>query len=470
MPFSPNDSGRGSRQTSKPASWFTAPAIERIARCVTSDLSNVEGTDSSIVDEYLQSPPLGQYSDLRIDDFIDERSSSVLEHIRFYIFAGLIELATATGYIDLNCWPSLTSFRKALEHFLASLASEKSPPDLTLMKDLMARLNQGQLRIPTLDKTVFCAFESYLHLTSVVQMDLSFHDFVWETSSDNPQWPNVDLSFLLSPRLFSEALGNGTVAGIPAPGVRNGLIALDYFRWITEILDRVSYNSDISNKIIRHASWSHRLLQVRKRFAVWTRRMGEWVEPVGGSGQLSDETEEMWPALRPLESELKLLNLDTDRDVPISFDLGQPYLRLEEEIIAEADQLISEGRNGAARQVLRAEISNIDGFLREEQWAVPEPEPDIPFGETPEATVEDTDPIEILTSRLLRLCTKLAELGDVDGAAVFLVRHDYAAMFGPGHRDTKRAHAILAQSREAGLSDTATVAGNSAEATVAQRE
>lgn len=298
-------------------------------------------------------------------------------------------------------------------------------------------------------------------------MDPSFHDFVWETSSIDPQWPNVDLSFLLSPRHFSQALGNGTVAGIPAAGVRNGLIALDYFRWITEILDRVRHNSNISDKIVRHASWSHHLLRVRERIAMWTSRMGEWVEPASEPGRLADGTEEEWLALRPSQPELQRLDLATDRSVQVLVGFEpQPSLRREEEISAEADQLISEGRNGAAKQVLRAEITKVDRVLRESGMAEPEPEPPEAYGEAPVPTVQEAGLREVLTSRLVHYCTKLAELGDIDAAAVFLVRHDFAEMFSAEHRDTRSAHALLAQAREAAQSDIAAVPGDP---TVARR-
>lgn len=70
MPSSPNNSRRRSRQATTADGWFTAVALERIAECVAGDLPSADRTTSSIVDRYLRSDPVGEYSDLDVQDFI----------------------------------------------------------------------------------------------------------------------------------------------------------------------------------------------------------------------------------------------------------------------------------------------------------------------------------------------------------------------------------------------------------------
>jgi hypothetical protein len=461
MPSSARNTGRRSRRAADGGGWFTTAALERIVASVADDLPVGDRTASTITTQYLGAAEIEEYSQLPLEDFIDPRAGyAKLEHIRFYLFAGLIEIGTASGYIDLGEWTGLGSFKSALERFEASYNVHKpsyegaARMDLTLIRELLSRLKMKQLRITEIDINVFYAFGSYLHLTSAVQTDRQFHDFIWETINSNKQWDRLDLSFLIAPQHFSEALGNQTVAGIPAPGLREGLNAVRYFQWLANILDRVSHNPKICDRIIRHARWSHHSLQVRDRLALWSARIAEWDD-------LTRDVEGLyvpantWSGLQPSESDLGRLDLDTDRKL-LRFENDEttfPLLRSTEHVLEEANQLISEGRNGAARQVLRSEISNVDRVLRGAYFVpFPEDQPEVfPEGQPAHRAEQEAEPstAQVLLMRLVELCTKLAELGDIDGGAVFLVRHNFMETLGVNELTTQ-ANGLLARSRQSG--------------------
>jgi hypothetical protein len=353
--------------------------------------------------------------------------------MRFYLFAGLVELAFSAGYVDLAAWEGVPSFALALKQFEAREAATKDATDLTLIRGLLSRLELKQSRVSVLDVRSFFAFASYLNLTGAMRRDEPSREFIEETIRPNRS-PARDLPFLVSPAYFAEALATGSIAGIAFPAVRNGLATLRYFQWLAEILARVEHDSDLRDKLIRHARWSRHVLSVDQRMAMWANRMWEWVEP---RDQAEDAvlTKAALSALRPSYDDLKRLGLLQAADEtknPISAGSIKPTI----------DQLISEGRKGGAAQRLRAQAAGIDSVLEEKR-----------------STAEYAE-YEASAVNLVSVCEKLAELGLVDAAAVFMARNidAFAAQFGENNSTTKRAHSLLAQARASGDARAAAIA------------
>jgi hypothetical protein len=411
---------RRSRQLSKPHDWFTPAAVERIASCCFREgpLASASRIISSYLNDEVQ-------HGVGFEEFIypsDIRFPVQIEHLRalrFYAFAGLVELAVSAGYIDLDAWEELPSFSKALKQFEKHEASEEKANDLTLIRALLARLELKSRK--AFDDSVFYSFASYLHLTDSLYRDERCYRFIVESA--NPQIRKRDLSFLLSARHFAEALATERIAGIFCPDAKIGLETLGYFRWLTEILDRVAGNLEFGDKLIRHAHWSHHIWSVKERFDVWADRMAEWDE-------VGDNTTRLHLKLRPSWGELSRLGLTDPQSIgPVN---ARAIAMESERPLAEATRLVDEGRKEAAKQYLRHQARFVDYHLDDStsdrrHWAV----------------------------KMVSVCKELAKLGDVDAAAVYLARHveEFINELGEDDDTTKDALTILAQSRGASESE-----------------
>ena len=419
-----------------PQKWFTAAAIESIATCVSCDLLPEERNAGCIIQRYLESDRSTQSESfgLRNVNFIEGELSGRKESFRLYIFAGLLELAVSVGYIDLEGWKELTSLWEALKDFekrenLIILYTV----DLTLIQALLARLEARNYRSATTDNNSFYAFASYLQLTRAVHTDSRCHSFIAATADWEAYKPNSDFSFLLSPRHFSEALADGTVAGIPAPALIDGLVTLDYFRWFTEILSRISRDSELTDRLIRHSRWSHQILKVHQRLDVWAARMGEWDELAADSEREVTEANEKRLELRPSKSELSRLDLSGHFEMFTLLGLPKIELPAFEWDEEESKLLLAEGRKGAVKQRLLCLISLLDPILSR------------PY------SYEKTDRpvIGLLATTMVTLCQKLDKLGVTDTAAAILAKYtDYfTSTLGPDHEATTGTFAIVARSR-----------------------
>jgi hypothetical protein len=109
MPSSRSRSSKKSQQPIIANSWFTLAAIERIAKCLTGDLTIGDQNASAIITRYLASDRSSDFFGLAKWDFVrplayfwyDDGFSDlpqVSDKTRFYYFAGLLEIATASGY------------------------------------------------------------------------------------------------------------------------------------------------------------------------------------------------------------------------------------------------------------------------------------------------------------------------------------------------------------------------------------
>ncbi|MCK1705217.1 hypothetical protein IVA86_28380 [Bradyrhizobium sp. 146] len=362
---------------------------------------------------------------------IDENAFS------FYSFAGLIELAVSAGYVNLGSWVDLNPFTEALVRFEEREGSSDNATDLTLVRTLKLRLDQKNYRVAKLDEKLFYAFASYLHLTREIYSDWSVQHFITGTVVwIDRQSSNSDLSFLLSPHLFAEALATGTVAGISRPAAKLGLKALLYFERFTDILRRIDHDRAFQRDLIRHARWSHLLLRVSKRLDVWDERMVQWDELATG------RIEEHFPSeggrlllLRPTQRDLEDLGLPKRPQLPSTESVQPEYSTAV--VMAETDKFLAEGRTGAARIRLKSEAEAISRRLVSLSVAGPEAE-----RQTPEW--------QRLATALISVCTKLATLGSVKVAAVILAPYigNLVNRFGPNDATTKRALNIMSSFRE----------------------
>jgi hypothetical protein len=434
VPSSTPDTRGGSRPPAALPTWFTAAAVERIAACVSSDLPLVESTASRIIRRYLQSDRGLPVFGLENDDFIERETLGRRESIRFYTFAGLVELAVSVGYVELDGWEELAALEEALKDFDKNESLQiLFGVDRTLIRDLIARLESGNHRSAKPDVNLFHAFASYLQLTKNVQTDSRCRAFIVATANWKDYAPNGDLSFLSSPHHFGEALASGTVAGVPASALMDGLVALDYFRWFSEILNRMSRDSEIADKFVRHARWSHHMLQVHRRLDVWAARMCEWQELSADAQGEAAEAKEKRLALRPSESELKRLELAGH--LSFDFTIGLPEIDRSafQRDAREESRLFAEGRNGAVKQRLLNALDSLDTVLSRSYTY----------------KKDELPVVEELAMEMVDICQDLASLGGNDTAAVILAKYtDYfASTFGPEHAATKRASAVVAGSR-----------------------
>jgi hypothetical protein len=454
-----------------PKAWFTTAAIESIAACVSGDIPIGERTAKMIVLRYFESNRDEYGFGLAQHDFFGSFfRNDYAAHLRFYAFAGLVELAVSVGYVDLEDWVELANFLEALKDFEKREASSNLySTDLSLIQELLSRVKEKRYRATAIDNNSFYAFASYLQLTNAVHMDARCHSFLWDIT----RWrksSNSDLSFLLSPRHFAEALGTGSIAGIPASELSNGLVTLNYFRWFTEILTRASQDSEISDKFIRHARWSHHAVRVRERVDVWAARISEWDELAGEREDESTHAEQRRSALLPSESDLNRLKLLDRPIIPMVYSAGREDQQASaERLLEDIDLLLTEGRKGAAKKRLRLEISRLDYILQQHvekayHWR--------------RRTYADQDWKSDWSTPwasafwIVTFCKKLAELGDVDAAAVFLAKYaDYlVANLGPDYAVTKDALALIALSRTEAHSRPGSIVAQSSGALLNMRE
>jgi hypothetical protein len=413
--------------------WFTPAAVERIATCVCDYVGSEKSAASAIVSRYRGTSDSHGLAD---DDFEDPSLDSITgfhqtEAVQFYTFVGLIELAARAGYVDLAAWEGVPSLPDALKKFEEAEAVSEQATDLTLIRGLLSRLELKQNRVTTLDDKAFYAFASYVHLTSAIRKDETCQKFIAETKVhrfvETKQFdtPLSDLSFLVSPAHFSEALAVGSVAGVPSLAVKSGLATLRYFQWLTEILVRVEHDSDLRDCLIRHARWSHHILRVRRRLDVWAKRMREWDER-RAQEDAPPLDKAMRDALGPSHDDLKRLGLL--KRAGLTIEPEQTII----ETRPDTERLIAEGRKDAAIQRLCEEAARIDLALQEARAR--------------------SKPIASGADDLVSVCEQLTQLGVVDAASVFLARHVdvFGDQFDVNKNTTDRALALLAQARARG--------------------
>jgi hypothetical protein len=408
-----------------------------MSRCVWS-LSPAGVTSTSIIQSYADMPPESgdphaeaQAGLEREDLYFAITSRTTVARRQLYELAGLIELAASVGYVDLGEWDGLTAFAAALEGFEQAEASRQAyPTDLALVRELRGRLERQDYRAASIDDDFFYAFASYLQLSNIIRRDLRLSWFLFNTERWSSYGSNSDLAFLGTPAHFSEALATGAIKGIPAYDLMNGLVALDCFRWFTEILNRTSRDQKIADKFIRHARWSHRIEQVKKRIGVWAVRIREWDELAGEPDDLMAPDVELRRALRPSAYDLAHLGLAERSAPPASsyLPVGLPSLR---EVLEQTERLLAEGRKGAAKKALRAALERFDQYFERH------------------AGIEDW--ISDRPAQMVELARRLAALGDTDAAAVVLAKHAdrLVDVLGMQSETTRDALAVIAQTPEA---------------------
>ncbi|BFU89492.1 MAG: hypothetical protein NTAFB01_06790 [Nitrospira sp.] len=379
---------------------FTAAAIDRIVQCFDHRANSREMTTmdvlSRIVHEIVHEARQGalpfnwQFDALRRNSFGDGEAMCVLA------IAGLIELGLAAGYIDLVAWGHGRAIllRDLLTSFDETLVADQKPVDLTLFRSLLDRFERNDLRAATHNDRAFGGFESYLNLTSFVWADETFQEFL--TATHRGPTKDLDLPFLLSPRHFAAAVATGQVGEVRTDEVDGGLSALRYFHWLADILHHVTDLPELRDGIVRHADWSHGAHTVRSRLDHWANQMSEWAERGHDA-----RGEEEWHAysqhvFRPLAEHQIRLGLREPRD-----HMRHVERKVEEESIERTpDQLLAEGRVGAAYKHVISDARMRDMLLtrheaNQQQW---------------HAAAEE----------LIQDCELLAALGDVDSAAAYL--------------------------------------------------
>jgi hypothetical protein len=431
--------GAATRRAARPDdAWFTEAAIARIAACV----SAVEGahpvTARDIIANYVgnedtHSLAKAELADRRTEELFETHT---MDGLAFYRFAGAIELAAGAGYVDLALWEDRASFEAALRTFERNETASEQPADLTLIRQLIERLENARWRVEEMSEDSFYAFASYLDLTRTYLSNREARRFI-KGAAENPR-RKTDLSFLISPRHFAEALCTGHIAGFEAAAAAAGLSVLRYFNWLTEIAGRMAHDPALVDSLLRHARWSHHIRNIRQRFEVWESHMMEW-GPVNDAERR--RLRASWAALRPNARDLARLGIAKEEDVE---PLVVAAVQISER--STAMQLEAQGRMEAARMQARKDLERAELVLNrhsENDW--------------PENA-----------ERLCQAAVICESLGDVDGAAVILARfiEDLIANLGSEHEATRAAMGILAKARlssaEAGAASTGAVQTSSA--------
>lgn len=410
--------------------WFTKAALDRIALCAAQGDPWEAHFADEIVMNYLKSRPavglaniwVGEGDLLGTDRTMPDRRGrerSDAAAMRLYSLVGLVELAVRAGYADLSQWPGRGVLGLAIRRLIAREAASDRPTDLTLARELLARLKGGQLRVAQRDAQAFGAFSSYLHLTLDLNRDINCRMFIGLTARVASY--SHDLAFLVTPQHFAKDLAE--IRDRPAA---IGLRALGYLRRLTEILHRAEHDSDLCIRIIRHARWSHAAPRLVDRITMWGWRLAEWEEVSGFDHPDNEWTSEI-DALRPSHRDLEAIGEDA---LPIR------SAEIVDRVLPDPEQLVAEGRLGAARQVLRHQARLTAGRLHAEQpsWAE-DPEQWRIVGEAP--------------ASFARICQDMVRLGDVDAAAAICAPHVdwYVSEFGVQNPNTQTLLKILAHSR-----------------------
>jgi hypothetical protein len=379
---------------------FSQAALDRIAECASSEVYGPETVPArALIEQYLSGEPrhglsdkdFPDLSDTTLNEIFGDFSDSDLERANaLYRFAGLLELAIRVGYVDLSGWNEAGVLHDALGKFAEREGMSENPTDLTLVHCLITRLEKQEWGIATRDDDAFFAFASLLHLTVRIREDREALHFLHQSSG---AWSAAaDLPFLLTPRHFAEAITFNTISGVESKTVAGGLAALRYLQSFAEILKCIAHLKPLVEAFVRQARWSHHAPGVQRRVSVWVHRMSEWA----ASG-VDHEGEEMWRQFKKSVLVPIKLHLIHIRPQMIQ-DLSVVHTSSAGMSIAGIDELLVEGRIGAARKLARqyAERSS-------HRFAA--------------ATGAD---VSEASDELIAACNKLAELGEFDLAAVIV--------------------------------------------------
>jgi hypothetical protein len=346
-------------------SWFSLPAIERIAACASSGMGE-SLTPEQIVEQYLATEVNHGLAgkDFEQPSFDQLFGFPQAPGIVFYCFAGLIALAVDARYLDLRDWSLLSRFDLALDRFLELESRSDDATDLRDLKEFKDSAAVIRTDHDAVESDVFYAFAAYLHLTESVRSCEASKKFLALTAED---WHHEsDLAFLATPGHFAEAMATGKVAGLPAEDAAAGVETLRYFAWLTEILAR--FPQKLQDKVIRHARWSHHVLRVRWRLGLWVERMQEWEEEAGiDITETGEFFEEM---LRPSRADLQRLEL-LERAGGTLKKPGGEIVQVSRQVHGFKDEtterFLAEGRVGAALRILRAEAQRQSNGLRNQR-------------------------------------------------------------------------------------------------------
>jgi hypothetical protein len=356
--------------------------------------------------------------------------------LRVVGLAGLVELGVRAGYIDLgevHNADQAAAVRDALEKFEAERLQGSSRTELTLFRALRQRYETQDYRATTRDETAFGMFEAYVDLTDTVLKDRACRRFIEETHG-GMQLRRFDEAVLLSPRHFADAVATGRVGAIEGPEVSGGLAMLRHLDRLMSIVEQLDTDTALREGLVRHARWARDAQTLRLRFERWAEAMAEWSESGMDADGMTAWSEYRSRVFSPLIREQTRLAAPGE-EAETAESTAPPN---ESALSAEEDarQLAAQGRTGAARARLRAEVQSRFEAIR------PQPGSDW-VGEAEE---------------LVRLCTVLADLGDVDSAAAYVapLMGDIASQVGTQYQMYADAASIVARARlSVGLADPA---------------
>jgi len=268
--------------------------------------------------------------------------------LRFISFAGLVELGLRAGYLHLMEWEGARLLEQSLREFRTeNPAAERV--DLHLLDALIVHFDAPPSGSWSFGEVAFASFESYLALSGRLRGDGAVRSFLEQTSGHRV--PAGDWAALLSPRHFADAFADGTIEGVPVTDVSAGYRLLGYLERLADILESLREHTELRSGIVRHARWVSRAERIRDRFGFWVQRMREW-------DRVSNEawSDELWSAYAQrifgtLVAEQERLNAPRpwvqpehqQEPVVEEFNLSEDK---------QLEQLLAEGRVGAARELL----------------------------------------------------------------------------------------------------------------------